>query len=76
MVILALSGFFSLQKRAGALTELEGRSAPLAESAVLWTAPEGADVKVLKTDKQWVQIKTAGGRKGWVQSENLLFTLE
>ena len=76
MAILALSAFFSLQKRAGALTELEGHSAPFAESAVLWTLPEGADVRVLKTDKQWVQIKTAEGQKGWVKLKNLLFTLE
>ena len=76
VAILALSAFFSLQKRAGALAKLEGRNAPFAESSVLWTLPEGADVTVLKTDKQWVQIKTAGGQKGWVRSKNLLFTLE
>ena len=76
LAVLALLGFFSVQKRAGALTEIKGRSAPSPESVELWTAPEGSDVKVLKTGHGWVQIQINTGQKGWVEEKNLLFTLE
>ena len=76
VAILALLGFFSLQKRAGALVDIEGRSAPFQEAAVLWTAPAGSDVAVLKNRDQWVQTRTGTGQKGWVKAKNLLFTLE
>ena len=76
LAVLALLGFFSLQKRAGALAEIKGHSAPFAESAVLWTAPEGSDTTILKTGRGWVQVQTGMGQKGWVKVKNLLFTLE
>ena len=76
LAILIFMGFFSLQKRAGALAEIKGYSAPFAESAVLWTVPEGSDVKILKTGYGWVQAQTDAGQKGWVETHNLLFTLE
>lgn len=76
LAILTFMGFFSLQKRAGALAEIKGYSAPFAESAVLWTAPEGSDVKILKTGYGWVQAQTDTGQKGWVETHNLLLTLE
>ena len=76
LAVLALLGFFSLQKRAGTLAEIKGHSAPFAESSVLWTAPEGSDIKILKTGRGWVQAQTDTGQKGWVRTKNLLFTLE
>ena len=76
LAVLALLGFFSLQKRAGAVAEIKGHSAPFAESAVLWTVPEGSDIKILKTGRGWVQAQTGTGQKGWVEVRNLLFTLE
>ncbi|MCY4512406.1 MAG: SH3 domain-containing protein [Bdellovibrionales bacterium] len=76
LAVLALLGFFSLQKRAGALTEIKGHSAPSSESVELWTAPGGADVKILKMGHGWVQIQINTGQKGWVEEKNLLFTLE
>ena len=76
VAVLALLGFFSLQKRAGALVDLEGRSAPFREAVVLWTAPAGSDVIVLENRDQWVQTQMNTGQKGWVEAKNLLFTLE
>lgn len=76
VAVLALLGFFSLQKRAGALVDIEGRSAPFQEAVVLWTAPAGSDVIVLENRDQWVQTRMSTGQKGWVKAKNLLFTLE
>lgn len=76
--LTALAGLtaFGLQKRAGVLEEVQGFNAPFPESVVLWTAPVGSDLRVLKRQGSWFQVRTLKGRKGWVKAEKLLLTLE
>ena len=74
--VLAGSGFSILKKRAGALEEIRGLSAPVKELEPLWTAPAGEDVIVLKKRDAYFQVRTKQGKTGWVEAKSLLPTLQ
>jgi SH3-like domain-containing protein len=49
------------------------RFGPLEESQSAFNLPDGAEVTVTDRKDDWVQVRTAGGRTGWIPRTSLAF---
>lgn len=53
-------------------TEISTRTSPSLDAPTLTPLDEGAHVQILKTHKDWLQIKGPSGVPGWVLSEKII----
>ncbi|MCX8156413.1 MAG: tetratricopeptide repeat protein [Verrucomicrobiae bacterium] len=52
--------------------DVQARLAPYDVSKPVWNLPEGAEVRVLSENQDWLEIRDDRGRAGWVKRDQVL----
>lgn len=76
LTILSLSGFFILKTRISNTASLGLKENPLEDSETVLQIQKGSDLVLIDRHGDWLKIKTKGKKIGWINFENIIFTLK